>query len=375
MIHLLDSPIENNEVVSPNGQSSSSPHIHSVTSDDGKIWGPFDSFNASQEWLNLYSRHRNRVFTARDVYEGGVCGEGMYLISATALEFGLHPFTEIYDTYSNHDNGRVVVSLPSNVRAIAGNVALLIDTPIPSPPNRQLPNPLMPPMSANLTEPYKSVPAQNGGDIVIFGGDNQAILIGWRRDTRFSKDIQVISRHDLMEVASLEAKVLAKTFVPPKRRKSTRLRDSQRQLVYTWEDNLGIKVKHFDNIEECQNLADKICSDIGLRGIKVVVGRASLDSHSYFNKRGNSIVLASHMLNDVVVVHEMAHYVTSRFRKLSEASHGPVFVGILSALYSKYLNVNIDHAFEKALASGIEFDERRGRKFLDMLEGKSVLKP
>lgn len=377
MIHLLDAPIaphNKSENIDARSSLFAPEIIHSVTSDDGRIWGPFDSLVASKNWIEFYSTHRHRIFTARDLYEGTIQGDGMSLISASALEFGTHPFTEIYDFLERHDNGRVVLDLPSSTKAVTANAVVLIDRPMPGQRIRHLPSPISPPKYADIRSGVRmAIPAKDRGEIVIFE-DDKNLLVGWRPDTRHTREIKVLSQHDLMEAAELQAKRIAKRFDPPARRKSNRIRDYQRELVYRWEWTFDYRNDRFNTIDECRAYSDQVCEELGVKEVSIKEGPSNLQTHSYFNV-GKGIVLASHMMTSGTIIHELAHYVVKLDRKVREASHGPIFVGTLAAMYAKFLDADLDEAFLSARNLGVDCDEEKGRELFEKLEEKSSFKP
>jgi len=377
MIHLLDAPIapqNKSENIDARSSLFASETIHSVTSDDGRIWGPFTSLQASKNWIKFYSTHRHRIFTARDLYEGAIQGDAISLISASAFEFGTHPFTEIYDFLERHDNGRVVLDLPSSTKAVAANTVVLVDRPMPSHRIRHLPSPITPPEYANIRFGIKmSIPAKDRGEIVIFE-DDKNILVGWRPDTRHTRDIKVLSQHDFMEAAESEARQIAKRFDPPARGKSNRIRDYQRELVYRWEWTFDYKNEQFNTIDECRAYADQVCEELGVKEVPIKAGPSNLETHSYFSAT-KGIVLASHMMNSGTIIHELAHYVVKLDRKVREASHGPTFVGTLAAMYAKFLDADLDEAFLSARNLGIDCNEEKGRELFEKMEEKSSFKP
>jgi hypothetical protein len=279
MIHLLDAPIApNNKFENIDAKNSLfvPEIIHSVTSDDGRIWGPFSSSVASKNWIEFYTTHRHRIFTARDLYEGLVHGDGMSLISASAFEFDTHPFTEIYEFYERHDNGRVFLDLPSSTKGFAANTVILVDNPKPGQRTRHLPSPISPPEYADIRFGIKmSIPANDRGEIVLFE-DDKKILVGWRPDTRHTRDIKVLSQHDFMEAAELEAKRIAKRFNPPDRRKSNRIRDYQRELVYRWEWTFDYRKDRFNTIDECRDYAKQVCEKLGVKEVPIKEGPSNL---------------------------------------------------------------------------------------------------
>lgn len=377
MIHLLDAPIaphRKSEKIDAKNSLFVPEIIHSVTSDDGRIWGPFSSSVASKNWIEFYTSHRHRIFTARDLYEGLVLGDGMSLISVSAFEFGTNPFTEIYDFFERHDNGRVVLDLPSSIKAVSANVAVLIDRPTPSQRIRHLPSPIKPPKHADLrSEISMAIPAVDRGEIVIFE-DDKNIFVGWRPDTRHTRDIRIISQHDLMNTAKLEAKRIAKQFIPPDRIKSNRIRDYQRELVYRWESAIDYKNDRFSTIDQCRDYAAQVCEALGVKEVPIKEGPSNLVNHSYFNV-GKGIVLASHMMTSDTIIHELTHYVLKLDRKVREASHGPIFVGTLAAMYAKFLDADLDEAFLSARNLGVDCNEEMGRELFKRLEDQSTFKP
>lgn len=374
MIHQLETPIATNDTASNDSKYIDLGTIHSITTDDGKIWGAFNSRSASYEWAKFYATHKNNIFTVRDYYEGTVRGDTVCMLSADAIEFGMHPFTEIYDCGIRTDNGSVILDLANGTSLADANTAIWVEAPIISQRQRVITSKRLPPQTADIEFGVEhTIPALNGGEIVIFRRDHE-YLVGWRRDARHSRDIRVFSVHDLLEGAAIKAKRYARDFDSPEKIKSKKIRDYQRDKVYGWEGKLQTSNTWLKTIAECKDYADEICLDLGLPPIDVSRGKSTLETHSYYHA-ARGIVLASHMMCTSTIVHEIAHYFVRQDRSTKEASHGPAFVGVLAALYSKYLDADLDHAFEMAELVGVDFDEPRGRRLLETLEEKSGLKP
>ncbi len=127
---------------------------------------------------------------------------------------------------------------------------------------------------------------------------------------------------------------------------------------------LSIKVKFYRDLEEIKSDSEKICRALNALSPEIVMGRSNVSNSSY---RANKITFHQDQMNDITLVHELAHHFTDKItRKLrhSEPDHGPAFAGILTALYVKFLDADLNEAFQKAKDMNVEIDH----KYIEIIE-------
>jgi len=334
-----------------------------VRLDDGRIWDGFETEFASECWRKLFAGKPRTLATAKDVWEMSVSGSEIYLIAPTALEFGLHPFTEVHDILIEHDNGRVPFELARGPRSYDPETAVFIPDAEWGNRQRSLPSTIPAPASIDVQSAISgAMDARNGGEIILFDAEVKGCTlkaVGWRPDRRRTKGVLLLSLHGIESCAIANAREEAKLFVPPPRIKSSKIRDYQKSAVYAWENSFPKENRWFGSIEECREVGEDICSDLGIKAPAISLGPPSLKNYSYYN-RWKGIVFARDMLSMGTLVHEMAHHVVQEEQpRLREATHGPVFVGTLAGMLARYCGADIEEVLAKADAAGLHLDRDR----------------
>ena len=331
---------------------------------DGRVWGPFQNPHAAREWETLFERRAGDLVTARDLYEGAVRGDAAYLISERAIEWGVHPFQEIYDFFDRDDNGLVVADHASGAVGLHPRSGILVDSPTWHEPSRRLPLARPGPAATDCRVPELAVPCEKRGEIVVVQ-DGSDYLVAWRQDSRSSRSLPVLSLHTLRERAFAAARYAARSHDPGPKSKSYHVRDYQRARVYAWESRLERHLNRFGSIEECRSCAAEICEAMNLPLPELRAGRRSLEDHSYYSP-ATGIVLQAGMMDSLTVLHELAHYAVyvtrAKGREPREASHGPRFTGMLAGMLSAFAGADLDRALASAAEAGVDIDEDIARK-------------
>lgn len=337
---------------------------HAAATPDGRLWGPFGSAGAAKEWERIFSTGFARLATAAEVWEGVVPeGHAAWLVSEFAVEFGLHPFTEVHDWFMQHDNGHPVAELLSGPRRLNPREAVYVGTAErESRPARRLPDPDPCPETFDLRgEPSCRLSSRSRGEIVV-ANDGGAWMVGWRPDGRVTRRLRGLSLHGIEACARMAARVLADEWEPPARRGSSVPRDVQRSLVYRWEAGLATESEKFGDIGECRAFLLDACEALGVRPPPISLGRSNLANHSHYSGlRG--IVLQRDMMDSKVILHELAHHAvrvglpgpTDR-RGQRQPSHGPLFVGVYAGLLDAFGLCPLDKSVALARTLGVDFD-------------------
>lgn len=327
---------------------------------DGRSWGPFETDHAAERWKRWFSDRAGDLVTAQDLYEGSVSGDGAYLISEFAVQMDTHPLVEINDVLTTDDNGKVVFDLSSRLGGVEKDVAVLVDNPQRHAPARRLSPGRQPPRHADCRVPSHVMSCSSRGEIVVLQ-DGTDYLVAWRADGRATRSLPVLSLHTVEACALKAARGAAKNYEPAPRRKSSRIRDYQREQVYRWEARLEKECTRFETIDECRDYAAEICAALGLPVPNVSVGRASLQNHSYFSPL-TGIVLQKGMMNNLTLLHEIGHYAVYKAGAEREAAHGPRFAGTLAALLSAFADTDLETAITAARAADLDIDEDLARR-------------
>jgi len=328
---------------------------HVAAMPDGRRWGPFETEAAARGWESFLGPRCRDLATAREVFEGTVEGEGFSLVSPEAVEFGVHPFEEVYDVLLQDDNGMVVVDRHSGIRPLLPEAPVLVDSPVAAPRRRRLPAPRPAPREADVHCPDAAFPSDFRGEVVV-ARDGHDYLVCWRPDQRHRKRLPVLSLHTVEECALRAAKRAAQDHNPGPRRASRRLRDYQRDRLYRWELSFTRDVRRFEDIDEAIEFAQQACADLGVETPEITSGRRTLENHSYFSVlRG--VVLQKDMLNSHTLLHELSHYLLSQKPwRAAEPAHGPRFAGVLAGMLSRFAGADIEEALSKAEEMGLDVD-------------------
>lgn len=331
-----------------------------ATMPDGRRWGPFVNSTAAREWEALLGPRCMKLATARDVFEGTVCGDGYSLVSPFAVEFGMHPFEEVYDVLVHDDNGMVVFDRNAGLKAVAGDAPVMVDLPVAGKRYRRLPEPRPAPRVADVQAAVAAVASTQHGEVVV-ARDGSDYLVCWRLDRRRTRALPVLSLHTVEECALRAARTAARCHDPGPRRRSSKPRDYQREKVYLWEHSFPSDRSRFGGLEEAREFAREVCEALGIPVPDVSLGRTTLENHSYFSMlRG--IVLQKGMLDSHTVIHELAHYVASLEWRAGEPSHGPRFAGILVGMLARFASADLTDALDRAEAAGIDIDREAAER-------------
>jgi len=106
-------------------------------------------------------------------------------------------------------------------------------------------------------------------------------------------------------------------------------RDNQRSKVYDWESKLPKKELSF---EECKVLLTKACQYYGKPIPHLADGRGTRIAYGASYR----VSLPKWARTNVVVLHEAAHSIHSKYREGDEASHGKEFMRILIDLLAHF---------------------------------------
>lgn len=138
---------------------------------------------------------------------------------------------------------------------------------------------------------------------------------------------------------------------PVPRRKSSKVRDSQRRKMYQWESKLeaqyvGMRVKLTP--QEAQSLVTKIFTSENMRvpDVFMVKNRQGFIARywNYDPKTGkSSIEITPRGLTLCTILHEIAHGVRYKYtdKNKPEAAHGPTFIRVYMDLLVKYAKLDI----------------------------------
>jgi hypothetical protein len=328
------------------------PETTDFVFDDGRVAGPFESQRALSLFAKWFGSKADRLFTARELFEGTVGGDEYRIVMADEWSLETHPFSEVYDVWFKSDNGKVVLEKPIGFQVVDPRRLIMIDGPYPSEKRCTLEAPIDTPETFDVERHEIAeyvVKSRHHGEIAVhknYGKHGLTFTVGWRRDGRQLKEIVGLSLHRHLETAVKAADARSEDFSPAWRKRTNRPRDGQREALYLWEHSFGSDYVEFDDLSEAAELAHRICADLGIPQVTVSLGRATLISKSYY--KAGEVVLNRDMVNNHTLVHEVAHHLV-RFLKLpKEASHGPVFAGALLALMKEYMGIDIEEALEKA---------------------------
>jgi hypothetical protein len=327
---------------------------------DGRVVGPFESAHARDLFSRWFDKTGSRLVTAKDLYEGTVQGDEYRLIFADEVSLEMHPFAEICDIWSDDDNGGVVLEMEKGFAAVDPRRLVLIDYPTPSERRTTLSTHLQVPKVFDLVGPAsveRVIKARQDGEIVVVNTGQHTgadFFVAWRVDGRVKRDLVGLSRHSHERVALKEAATFARDFFPPYKPRKNRPRDEQRERLYLWEHSFKSNFEEFEDLWQAQELADEICGDLRIANVSVKAGRKNLE-HSHYSK-GGIVTLASDMVDNHTVVHEVAHHVVARMKGVKEPSHGPIFAGVFLALLVRYMGVREDEALSNAVDRGIVVD-------------------
>lgn len=322
---------------------------------DGRIVGPFESARARDLFDRWFAGKAHRLFSAGEVYEGSVVGDDYSLVRTDEMSLETHPYSAIYDIWLQGDNGSVVFEMPRGFSVVDPRRLVMVNCPEACNPERKLAATVSAPTYFDVErhdQPEYSEKSRHHGEIVVFRDQSGCrYVVGWRRDGRQMKDIVGISLHDHRETAMKAAGQRTCDFEPSQVRRKNRPRDDQREALYMWEHSFAADFAWFNDISEAQELAFRICDDLGIQQARVTLGRSTLISRSYY--KTGEVVMSQGMLNNHTLVHEIAHHLSSRMRLPKEPAHGPIFAGALLALMKEYMGADVDDALEKARERGI----------------------
>ena len=151
-----------------------------------------------------------------------------------------------------------------------------------------------------------------------------------------------------------------------RRERSSRIRDFQRQKVYSWETVAWEKTqtRSVGGVEECQALVSNIFDTYGLiEKTPTVEIKRALKRTSYYQKHGNRIALAARWgTRRSTVIHEAVHGLIDQGHGERVAAHGPEFVSLLAECYDLFLGderpdgMDYDRSLALAAERGVKFE-------------------
>ena len=146
-----------------------------------------------------------------------------------------------------------------------------------------------------------------------------------------------------------------------------RLRDTQRQKVYDWEnaqfnDDGSKHVADEPQMElaEIKKLVTKVARDYGLthRKVKVADGRGR--RAACYSSGTREVKFPRWSRRRYIVMHELAHWIEwVKHPELKTAAHGREFVGIYMELLRRYDNRDLDQMMQTARDARLDFVPNR----------------
>ncbi len=127
------------------------------------------------------------------------------------------------------------------------------------------------------------------------------------------------------------------------------MRDSQKSKLYAWE-NRECDALRYDHKHECEpqmeireikKLVTRVARDYGLshRKVRVKDGRGRRAACYCASER--AIKLPRWARREVVVLHELAHWLIQVFGHYNNASHGREFTGVFMELLRRYHGLDL----------------------------------
>ena len=136
------------------------------------------------------------------------------------------------------------------------------------------------------------------------------------------------------------------------------MNDYQKTAVYKWEDQYIVpKISKKIDFDKCQIIVDYIWSKLGYINPPKVHIDKSLKTRSLGGRY--NIRLAEHMVNEHVLIHELAHSVNLIEPDDSFDIHGPKFVADYASLLIKFYNFDMLYLVHTLKLNKIDVDMGR----------------
>jgi hypothetical protein len=131
------------------------------------------------------------------------------------------------------------------------------------------------------------------------------------------------------------------------------LKDPQQKRVYIWEAE---HVERFDKIllsnDEVKEIILKTSVYLNLNKPKIKIKKSDANCRAY--PLDNTIVITQWGKTATTVLHELAHIADYQLTKgHSGMGHGPAFLSIAIALYSKFLGIEKKYLMQTASGMGL----------------------
>ena len=141
-----------------------------------------------------------------------------------------------------------------------------------------------------------------------------------------------------------------------------RLRDSQRSKLYAWENRecdllrfRGTECVPPMELREIKKLVTKVARDYGLTKRKVLVKDGRGRRNACYSHYERAIKLPIWSRRPVVVLHELAHWITRVMSGRDYAAHGREFTGIFMELLRRYNGEDLAAMQESANRVRLDF--------------------
>lgn len=188
-------------------------------------------------------------------------------------------------------------------------------------------------------------PYQSNGE---FKHADELFIDDWEYQHGFGENLEAAKRYLAHIIADENHPAISTPY------KSNRVRDAQREKVYTWELHFYEKPTNSLTKEECRLLVRKIESDFaGLT--KRDISLTFYERGGCFQRGFSEVNLAKYGRNRDTVVHEMAHWVVSNLHKRNVAGHGAEFMGIFMLMLQAYQGCSLPDMVNKAVEMKIKF--------------------
>lgn len=144
------------------------------------------------------------------------------------------------------------------------------------------------------------------------------------------------------------------------------MRDYQRQRVYDWENlNVGPKDSSVIPFDQAQMMVNYIWEQEGLLYPPQVREMPKQNRKAEAKANRSDIWVKPEGIASWILIHEIAHSLTTDTFDLDSDRHGPAFVGVYMRLLEKYIRIPLPLLMFSAKQAKVHFNIQAKYSFVD----------
>ena len=133
--------------------------------------------------------------------------------------------------------------------------------------------------------------------------------------------------------------------------------DFQKAKCYSWEDlHVHRRARSMTSFAQAQDAVNFIWHEEGCEYPPKIKAISKSSVHTVAHANRLSISIPERGIKTTILLHEIAHCLTSTAHGEGSAQHGPRWVGVYMKLLAKYAGFDLNELMVTARSAGVEFN-------------------